>query len=326
MSKIAYNTAAGAGSIVVALAMAASVGAASLDDALLTVGDKDVKTVGKITVVNDATFQYPLKVDSNEIIFGGIKKTGTRFPIIDFGTGNTKITSETGRQLTIKADDVLNLNPVNGVLIGGARKIGFNGNGGTIELFAAGGLNTAEIIGHNDGNITITSHKGVTVTARDGLAIGSSRQLGTVGNGTLTNTLALGTAKDENVAIIRTFLATVNLSPGDVVVLDETDTTRNDKAFKVTTTTTADDDATIGVVVNDNAVDAGAPVKVAIAGVAKVRLSPTSVVMGAELATSTTAGGAGATTTAPSATAVTLGVALENGSPSGKVAVLIDKR
>lgn len=326
MSKIAYTTAAGAGSIVVALAMAASVGAAGLDDALLTVGTKDVKTKGTITVVNNATFEYPVNVDSNEIMFKGIKTTGTKFPVVDFGTGGTKITSEASRQLTIKADDVLNLNPAKGIQIGGARKLSFNGNGGTIELFAAGGLNTAEIIGHNDGNITITSHKGVTVTARDGLSVGASRQLGTVGNGVVTNSVNLGTEKDENVAIVRTFIASVAVSPGDVVVLDETATTRNDYAKRVTTTTTANDDATIGVVVSDNIVNPGSAVKVAIAGVAKVRISAAAVTMGDELATSATAGAAALTTTAPSATVMTLGIALENGSNGGTVAVLIDKR
>jgi len=327
MSKIAYNTAAGAGSIVVALAMAASVGAAGLDDALLTVGSSDIKTKGKITVVNSANFEYPVNIDSNEIMFKGIKTTGTKFPVIDFGTGNTKITSESSRDLTVKADGVLNLNPAKGVEIGGARKIGFNGNGGKFELFTAGGLNTAEIIGHNDGNITITSHKGVLVTARDGLQIGASRQLGTVGNGVITNDLELGTAKDENVAIVRTFIASVDLSPGDVVVLDETTVGRDDRSFRVTTTTTAADDATIGVVVNDSAVNVNSPVKVAIAGVARVRVSPVAAIsMGAELATSTTAGAAAANTTAVSDTVMYLGIALENGSQTGKVAVLIDRR
>lgn len=322
-TKIQY-AALGAGSIVVALAMAATAGATGLDDVLYASGT-DAASRNSTVVTKDLSVGYEVHPDGNVIKFPGIRSTGQMYPLIDFGTGGTKITSEAGQQLTLKADSLINLNPATAVQIGGGRKISFDGNGGSIELFSAGGLNVAQIIGHNDGNITIKTHKGVLLSPRDGVTVGSSDQLGTVGNGTVTNTLNLGASKDENVAITRTFIASVNLTPGQVVVLD-TSNTANDHTNRVTTTTTLNDVHTIGVVVNDNPVDAGSPVKVAVAGVARVIIDG-AVTLGDELgSSSTTAGRAITSAAAPTGTAAKLGTALENGSNTGKVAVLINIR
>lgn len=314
MNKMLSNAAVGASSIVVALSMVATAGAADgLFDA--------VTASNKLTVKNDATFEYPIVASGNQIRFAG-KKASASVPQIDFKIGGSKIYDD--GDLTLETDDDLELNAGRQVLITGGRKLSFDGFTGTstIELFSAGSK-TAKIVGDSNGDIALNTYARARVLAQEGLTIGASDALGDVGNGAVTNSLKLGENHSQNVAVVAYFEAAGSITKNQVLVLDETDTTRNDRRRRVTTTTTADDDATIGVALAD--ADAGDQVAVAVGGIARVRISA-SVTMGAELATGTTAGQAATTTVAPTATAMSLGIALENGSAGGTVAVLIDKR
>lgn len=315
MNKILSNVAVGASSIVVALSMVATAGAA---DALYDKGTFS----NTVTVKKDATFEFPIIASGNQVRFAG-KVASATTPQIDFKIGGSKIYDN--GDLTVDTDDDLVLAPGRQVLVRGGRKLSFDSFTGTstIELFSSGSR-TAQIIGDSSGEIRINTYEDVLVQAEKGLTIGANPSLGDVGNGAVTNRLNLGENHSQNVAVVAYFEAAGSILKNQVVVLDETDTTRNDRRRRVTTTTTADDDATIGVALAD--ADSGKQVPVAIAGIARVRISAVAVTMGAELASSTTAGAAASTTVAPSATAMSLGIALENGSNAGTVSVLIDRR
>ncbi|MBI3495230.1 hypothetical protein HY065_01230, partial [Candidatus Berkelbacteria bacterium] len=206
-TKLQY-AALGAGSIVVALAMAATAGAAGLDDALYHT-DNDAFTRDQLTVTGDLLANYPIYAKGKQI-------NGNNGLTIDFKTaGASKIYDDPAMAggFTIRNNDTLTVD-ASQLLIKGGRKITFNGAGAanaTIELFSSGSR-TASIVGDGSGNVTIDSTAGAAkVSALKGLSVVSNSTLGTNGNGVVSNTVNLGESQTENVAITRTFIADTNL-------------------------------------------------------------------------------------------------------------------